>query len=304
MELSKEMILERTHRGLNIYAFILRHYYPDQRVLELKGRKCEPTANPFRSDKRTLMIQEVEGAFQYHDLEDQAFVGDAFQFASLHFHLEGQELLQRLNADLGLRLENQVQHPPQEKGDAREPKSNRPILPRFSYFSAPVTNTAPLREVTLLDAYHSIKYEHAKQTATLRTITDVKAARQFKAKNFDYVTFSGAFQSRKDCDLIRHSGLLALDFDHVADVHSLKAALIRDTYFETEILFTSPSGDGLKWIVSIDITRHTHQEWFSAIKNYVRFTYQHDIDSAGKDVSRACFLPHDPHIFLHSKYHH
>ena len=78
--------------------------------------------------------------------------------------------------------------------------------------------------------------------------------------------------------------------------------LLNDEYFDTEILFTSPSGDGLKWIVSIDITEHGHKDWFTSIKNYIQEAHQLDVDSAGKDVSRACFLPHDANIYLHPKY--
>ena len=79
--------------------------------------------------------------------------------------------------------------------------------------------------------------------------------------------------------------------------------MLTDEYFETEILFTSPSGDGLKWIISIDITEHSHKDWFTSIKHYIEETYNMEVDNAGKDVSRACFLPHDINIYLHPKYH-
>ena len=183
-----------------------------------------------------------------------------------------------------------------------EPKP-KIIWPKFSYFKAPVTNTSPLKEVTILDVYHAIKYEFQEPTAALRNTKDKKEARKYKARHFDYVTFSGVFNSRSDKDLVKHSGYLAIDFDHIEDLEGLTNELLSDEYFETEILFTSPSGDGLKWIISIDITEHTHKDWFLSIKNYIRETYQLEVDSAGKDVSRACFLAHDPNIFLHTKYH-
>ncbi|MCG8532893.1 MAG: hypothetical protein MI749_19860, partial [Desulfovibrionales bacterium] len=138
---------------------------------------------------------------------------------------------------------------------------------------------------------------------TLRCITDKKEARQYKAAHFDYVTFSGVFSKRSDAALLKHSGLLVIDFDHVEDVPELSNSLLQDEYFETEILFTSPSGDGFKWIISIDITEHSHKDWFVSIKNYIQQTYDLEVDSAGKDVSRACFLPHDTQIYLHPKYH-
>jgi phosphoribosylformimino-5-aminoimidazole carboxamide ribonucleotide (ProFAR) isomerase len=43
----------------------------------------------------------------------------------------------------------------------------------------------------------------------------LEEARKFKAFNFDYVTFSGAFSKRNDKHLKKHSGLLTIDFDHI-----------------------------------------------------------------------------------------
>ncbi len=78
--------------------------------------------------------------------------------------------------------------------------------------------------------------------------------------------------------------------------------MLNDEYFETELLFVSPSGDGLKWIISIDITEATHQNFFQAIANYIKEVYQLEVDKSGKDISRACFLPHDPEVYINPKY--
>ncbi|MCB9222265.1 MAG: VirE protein, partial [Ignavibacteria bacterium] len=96
--------------------------------------------------------------------------------------------------------------------------------------------------------------------------------------------------------------LLTIDFDHIQDIPTLKAALLNDHYFETELLFVSPSGDGLKWVIPIDLTQAKHQDYFKAVANYVSHTYQLEIDQSGKDISRACFLPHDSEIFINPKY--
>ncbi len=69
-----------------------------------------------------------------------------------------------------------------------------------------------------------------------------------------------------------------------------------------QLLFTSPSGDGLKWIIPIDITTASHTDYFRAISNYVRQTYGIEADKSGKDISRACFLPHDSNAYLNPKY--
>lgn len=173
----------------------------------------------------------------------------------------------------------------------------------FSFFSRPVTNTVPNRVMTIWEAYQYIRSNrYQPQTALLRSITDKNIARNYKARNFDYATFSGVFAKRSEAGLIQHSGLLTLDFDHVSELQELKATLLGDSFFETALLFISPSGDGLKWIVRIDIEENTHLQWFKAIASYVKATYYLEIDGSGKDISRCCFLPFDSEVFINPIY--
>ena len=102
--------------------------------------------------------------------------------------------------------------------------------------------------------------------------------------------------------MLQHSNLLTIDFDHLDKLQELKTQLLYDEYFETEMLFTSPSGDGLKWIIRIDILEVSHSEYFIAVANYIKQTYNIEVDQSGKDVSRACFLPYDPTAFLHKRH--
>ncbi len=165
----------------------------------------------------------------------------------------------------------------------------------FSFFKAPIKNTRPFQTFTLVDAYNYIVSDSAKQqTEHLRTISNTYEAREFKKNNFAYCTFSGTFTARSNDALVHHSGLLCVDLDHLPDVPAMIARLLRDDYFETQLLFRSPSGDGLKWIIPIDITLDQHNRYFQAVANYIRQKYGVGIDMSGSDVSRACYLPHDP----------
>jgi len=183
-------------------------------------------------------------------------------------------------------------------------KNNNNKQPKFSFFNAPVTNTRPFKNITLFDVYRAIKTGYLKEeTQALRMITDKVENRKFKATYFPYVTFSGIFSQRNEHSLIKHSRLIALDFDHLQDLPGLKKKLRKDRYFETELLFTSPNGNGLKWIVSIDISdRYPHATMFQAIYNYIKKTYSVEIDKACKDVSRATFLCFDNEVYLNPKY--
>ncbi|GFZ76270.1 hypothetical protein GCM10011531_01570 [Aquaticitalea lipolytica] len=299
MEISREAILDKTHYGLKIYAYVLRQYYPETTVLSLKGRDCGITRNPFNGGKKTLRIH-IDGAIATHkDTELETFIGDVFDFAQYHFKMADEaDVLQKINQELHLNLEVKVKD---ELEWLNEPDDT--WYANCSFFKAPVRNVFPAETLRLHQVFELITSDKYKKiTEDLRAITDVKEARKFKANRFDYVTFSGVFEKRNDSNLLHHSNLLTIDFDHLDNLQELKTQLLNDEYFETEMLFTSPSGDGLKWIIRIDILEVSHSEYFIAVANYIKQTYNIEVDQSGKDVSRACFLPYDPTAFLHKRH--
>ncbi|VBB45773.1 VirE protein [uncultured Paludibacter sp.] len=314
---SKEAILSKTHYGIGIYAHILRLYYPDQTVLSLSGRTCSPTKNPFNADKSTLNIyikkenvlgNALDKEFARHsDSENAIPAGDAFDFAELHYKQSEDELLQTLNKEMNLHIGEKFDFYANGKKSNQTPEAAQTQSPSiggvgeafFSFFKAPVQNIIPHKSISLLDAYNYIVGEYAKQrTEKLRSIKEPKQARQFKANNFDYCTFSGVFTSRNDKKIVQHSGLMAVDFDHLPNLEEVRQSLLVDEYFDTQLLFVSPSGDGLKWIISIDTKQTTHSNYFAAVANYILQTYGIEVDKSGRDISRACFLPHDPNAFI------
>lgn len=306
MEINEKNILDKTHYGLGIYAHILRQFYPDESVISLSGRKCKPAPNPFINGEKTLNIYNQDWVFVFEDTSDSNFKGNPFDFAARYYNLSGSELLQKLNEDLGLRIGEEHGFYGQRKTKLFiEASVEKPqiVVPKFSFYKHPVKNTMPTKEISLIEVFHLLKDETYKSsTLQLRSIADKGQSRVFKAENFDYVTFSGIFSKRNDKDLLKHSGLITVDFDHVSDLESLKDALLNDEYFETELMFISPSGDGLKWIIPIDLTQATHQLFFKAIAEYIKQTYSLEVDKSGKDISRACFLPYDNEVYINPKY--
>lgn len=174
------------------------------------------------------------------------------------------------------------------------------IEKRFSWFKAPVSNIVPEQEkMSVLDVYKYIRTDAAKtQTEYLRSITDPKTRKKYKAQCFHTVTFSGIFSRRQDDCLIEHSELLCLDFDHVTNLERVRAQLLGLRQFKTILLFVSPSGDGLKWVIQIDLRKASHKQWFEGVGNYLKKTLGLMVDSSGANVSRACFLPHDPECYI------
>lgn len=176
--------------------------------------------------------------------------------------------------------------------------------PMFSYYIHPVTNTKPYKAISLAQVYDVIKdpKKFGSSTDTFRAITDKTKGKQYKAVNFDYVTFSGVFSSRSDDNLISHSGLLSLDFDHADSVGALRSQLLADVMIDVDLLFISPSGNGLKLVTSIDLSKGTHAQYFYSFRNYFMQKYGVKIDECCNDVSRACFICHDPEVFIHPKH--
>lgn len=295
-------LLRITQCGLGIYAHILGSYYPGSIVLELSGSQCKTTLNPFNRNRLTLNISCQEQMFCHQDTELPEFKGNPFDFAALHYCLKGDELLQKINEELNLHLGEERSFYDKTKNQQAVPDM-ADTLPRFSYFRCPISNTQPHAQLTIPEIYRLIKgLKYMRPTVELRSIQDAESARKYKAANFDYVTFSGVFSKRSDACLLKHSGLLTLDFDHVANLGDLKETLLGDPYFETELLFVSPSGNGLKWIIEVDLTSCSHQEWFASVASYLKKQYQLEVDKSGKDISRACFLPHDPEVYMNPDY--
>ena len=310
--IDKQAVLYRTHYGIGIYSHILRECFPeDEVVMRLSGRDCGLCRNPFAEGASTLHIfieksdpaNAMSAEYAKHTTTDHSIPdGDAFAFAELHYHQSGEELLATLNRELNL-------HIGEKSGWYNKPTvvntlvTNSVVSPIFSFFLSPITNTKPSKNFTLLDAYHYIIGDTAKErTQKLRSFGDAKQSRMFKAANFDYCTFSGTFATRTDKALINHSGLLCIDFDHLQNLDSLRSQLLQDEYFDTQLLFRSPSGDGLKWVIKIDISQTPHVDYFRAVANYLFQTYGVEADKSGKDISRACFLPYDLNCFINQKY--
>lgn len=177
----------------------------------------------------------------------------------------------------------------------------QPEEPRFSWFPAPAKSVRPALEMTVWQAYCRIMTDVGMLMAThrLRSLDPVSQKderRRLKQTTFSFCTFSGTFSYRRRQSLLQHSQLLCIDLDHVGtpdDVLRLKMRLAADPDFETALCFRSPSGDGVKWVIAIDTSQATHEEWFDATCRYLRDAYALEADRACRDVTRCCFLPHD-----------
>ena len=129
----------------------------------------------------------------------------------------------------------------------------------------------------------------------IRTTEDKKERTELK-KQLPSICFSGKFSRREDKSLLEHSGLIAIDFDHLdGRLSELRDRLSKDKH--TFILFVSPSGDGLKLIVKIPANINTHSKSAAALTDY----YKDEKLDEFKDVSRICFESYDPDLYYNPK---
>jgi virulence-associated protein E/VirE-like protein len=176
---------------------------------------------------------------------------------------------------------------------------------RMSFFNEPISNIIKDRDISIPDVVQLIKSEkYEKRTSFMRSLQNKKQRDEYKINNFPYVTSSGIFLNRKNESLIKHSGLMTIDFDSLgSDLHRIKSIIISDPNTKNSfvMLFISPSGDGLKVTYHIDTSLHTQKEYYEAISKYLStlcgIPASH-LDQSCKDVSRACFICHDPDMHL------
>ena len=171
---------------------------------------------------------------------------------------------------------------------------------KISYYSNGITQTEPDRQATVSEILADIKgLTLAGRTRELRAATDPEVQAALKAA-LPYVTWSGAFSKRAKKDpTLKHSGLLCIDFDDLTELQAARRKIDADPY--TLVAFTSPRGNGLKVIIQIPADPDTHEKSFAAAAAYYDRAYGLKADESGKDVSRACFLCHDPDLIYHEK---
>lgn len=180
-----------------------------------------------------------------------------------------------------------------------------------------VMSTAPLKDTTIDNVYHFIKSERWAGNATeeLRKIEDHDENCRFKMLNFYVATFSCSATYRKADCVKALSPYMVLDFDSedlkdaypestIEDaIKDFCNKLIADENIATVMYFTSPNGNGVKWVIYVgDRQGLTHREAFDAITTYILQRFGVKADKSGSDICRACYLPFDPDCYLNPNY--
>lgn len=171
----------------------------------------------------------------------------------------------------------------------------------ISYFKGPATNKKPFSDISILEALKMIRTGLFKTEIKKIRSTSDKNIRTVLKKQLGWFTFSGTFKYHSDEKLIKHSSLICIDIDHVADYDATFKLICEDQL--TYAAFRSPSGDGIKIIIRTSVSpldTFNHGATFDAIKKYYIEKFNITIDPLCRNVSRACFVSYDENLFTNS----
>jgi hypothetical protein len=162
-------------------------------------------------------------------------------------------------------------------------------------------NSMPTEILTLTNVIEAI--QAAQYTSQVRRVRQILASEGKRAydqgkAHLPAVTFGGTFApSRGIAYLQQHSGIVHGDLDHLDDVAAMKRRISADP--RTIYCFISPSGEGLKLGVHVPIVADdvAYKHAWQTVATAYEAHYGGRWDSSGKDVSRLCFVSHDPELY-------
>ena len=116
---------------------------------------------------------------------------------------------------------------------------------------------------------------------------------EVKVNELPVICFSGEFKDYRHGDnLIRHTGLICLDFDKLKESEIINKKRFLSEFPFVVSVFISPSGRGLKAVVRVFEGNKHDGHYLSLLKDFP------DADISTKDIARACFECADKDIYI------
>lgn len=161
---------------------------------------------------------------------------------------------------------------------------------KISLYNSP-SDTTPKSTITVDKFLHGIRYgEWKAEVEKARSFASKEERDNFK-KTLPAVTISGVFSTRKEANLISHSGFICVDIDSQEVDRSTLAA---DPF--TYALFYSISGKGVAILVKINPDKH--KESYQYLQKYYFEKYGVVVDPAPKNVASCRIISYDPEVFV------
>ena len=164
-----------------------------------------------------------------------------------------------------------------------------------------VTRPSDFSVVPLCEVLESIRSgQYQKEIDVLRGAYQENRKQYTEGKlRLPSVCFSGVFNgSARNNNFTHHSGIFIVDIDDLSvdAIGSIKQRITQIRYIV--FVFVSPSGVGLK--VGVHISKVSDGQAYKECFNSVKTLFEEicAIDESGKDVSRKCFVSHDPDMYV------
>ncbi len=172
-----------------------------------------------------------------------------------------------------------------------------PLSASVSYYEQVFQKTGA--EISVQDFLDKIALPTYKQAVdAIRAEPDAEKRRELKAGTLPAATIAGTFTTKTHDGIKQHSGLMAMDFDHLNEL--LPDALCKlqsDPY--TCVAWTSASGNGL--CVLVKIKPEKWAESFAGLSRYYAEKHGLIVDEQCKNVNRLRFVSHDPNLFINEE---
>ena len=169
----------------------------------------------------------------------------------------------------------------------------------------------PLRKISIESLHHAISSPKATSVALIRQL---RIVRQFDPKQYSllkrqlpYFVCGNYTPLYRRGENFASTDRFIIDLDHLADkqidIPQLRTRLMADS--RVEMLFTSPSGDGLKITMRLSepcLDKGLFSLFYKTFLNRFasEFGLEQVVDSRTSDVTRACFFSYDPEALLNS----
>lgn len=159
------------------------------------------------------------------------------------------------------------------------------------------TNTLYLRSIE--EIFDMIKtggaqiYDLINKTNRVQAESNHDIQNRLKVQYLPYACFNGRFERRLDSALIAYSNCTAIDFDGFGSEEELQQVKYWLTCVPcVQFIFRSPSGKGLKVIVSH--TNNEPEKHRALYHELMQLFLLKELDTKTSDLSRATFICYDP----------
>lgn len=125
-----------------------------------------------------------------------------------------------------------------------------------------------------------------------------KAEADNKKKQLLAFTPSAVFSEKRQMPFLEmYSGFVHLDFDKLTQEELQTAFAIISKISYTSLCFISPSGNGLKVFVEVSTELEHHDIAYLQVQKHYEDATGLKADPSCKDVTRLCFMSHDPNAY-------